>query len=184
MRDRILAGFRDIAYESGFHRATMSELSACTGISKRTIYRYFRSKDEMVSAVMNQTMEMITQKTDQCINRENPIEAITDFINTLTSTLHVISPVMINDLQKRYPEIWYSIEDFRSKRLEKIIFTVFKDNKHEYFNDIIPEVFIAAVLSSTREIINPKFIMKHNLTLEQAINSLFEILLYGIIKNK
>jgi TetR/AcrR family transcriptional regulator len=181
LRDKILAGFKDIAYEFGFHRATINELSARTGISKRTIYRYFRSKDEMVAAVMDQIMEKVIEKTDKHINKENPIEAISGFINAITGSLQVISPLMIYDLQKRYPEIWQNIEDFRSKRLKKIINNILKNNQG-HFRAIIPEVFIAAALSSTKEVINPNFILKHNLTIEQAINSLFEILFYGVIE--
>ncbi len=183
MRDKILSGFREIAYESGFHRATVNELSARTGISKRTIYRYFRSKDEMVAAVMSRIMEEVIENTDKYLNEENPVKAITGFINSINNSLQVISPIMINDLQKRYPEIWQNIEDFRSKRLKKIINNILKNNRG-HFRAIIPEVFVAAVLSSTREVINPNFILKHNLTIEQAINSLFEILFYGIIEKE
>ncbi len=61
MRERILEGFKRLSRTEGFHGATVDALSSATGVSKRTIYRYFKSKDHLVTAVMEQLMA-ITEK--------------------------------------------------------------------------------------------------------------------------
>jgi AcrR family transcriptional regulator len=42
----------DRFYESGFHATTMEAALAGSGISKRTLYKYFPSKEELIEAVL------------------------------------------------------------------------------------------------------------------------------------
>jgi TetR/AcrR family transcriptional regulator, repressor for uid operon len=50
-RTRILAAAKSCFVRSGFHRATMQDVAAEAGMSAGNIYRYFRSKDEVVAAI-------------------------------------------------------------------------------------------------------------------------------------
>jgi TetR/AcrR family transcriptional regulator, repressor for uid operon len=50
-RARILAAAKRCFVRSGFHRATMNDVATEAGMSAGNIYRYFRSKDEIVSAI-------------------------------------------------------------------------------------------------------------------------------------
>ena len=184
MRERIVKGFKDIASEVGFYRATVDELSARTGISKRTIYRYFRSKEEIIRAVITDIIQILTDKNKQLIHRDNPKHNLIDFIKNVTETAHEINPLMINDLQKYYPSVWRDVEAYRSDNIHRFISSVISGNNQGHFREIVPEIFITALLASIREVVNPSFIIKHGLTIEQTITALFEIFLYGIFDDK
>lgn len=60
----------DAAWElfkaNGFERTTMSEISERVGGSKATLYSYFKSKDELFAAAMEQA---VTERTDEAFNR-------------------------------------------------------------------------------------------------------------------
>jgi len=52
--------------ENGFERTTMSEISERVGGSKATLYSYFKSKDELFAAAMEQA---ILERTDEAFAR-------------------------------------------------------------------------------------------------------------------
>lgn len=52
VRDRILSAASRIFLENGFDKASMSQIAACAGGSKSTLYNYFASKEEIFAAVI------------------------------------------------------------------------------------------------------------------------------------
>ena len=54
----------DAAYESfwrlGFRRSTVDLIAARAGLTKRTVYGYFRSKDDLLAAVLQRYDDLLT----------------------------------------------------------------------------------------------------------------------------
>lgn len=182
MRERILAGFKELAFTVGFHAATVDELSAHTGISKRTIYRYFHSKDEMVGAVMSEIMAATEKKVDLALaSGDNPLEKVVNLVRAVSQNLRVLNPVIMRDIQKYYPHIWTRVEEFRAARARTIVEMLIRQG---HIRETIPEVFITALLASIRDVLNPGFILENNLTIEKTMVALFDIFLYGIVSDE
>ncbi|MCE8471007.1 TetR/AcrR family transcriptional regulator, partial [Rhodovulum sulfidophilum] len=51
-RDELVRKALDIFYRDGFHATGLDRLSDETGISKTTMFRHFRSKDDLILATM------------------------------------------------------------------------------------------------------------------------------------
>ena len=186
MKERILAGFRDLSFTVGFHGATMDELSSQTGISKRTIYRYYKSKDELVNAVVDDFMAQTEQHFNAVLSSEgNPVEKISSFISTMFQQLKFLNPLIMRDIQKYYPHIWTRIEAFRARKIRSVIENMLlAESRQGYFRETIPAVFMTAILSSIRDVVNPAFILENGLTVEKTARAVFEIFLYGILSDE
>ena len=52
MEDRILLKARDLMFQTGIRQVTMDDLATQLGISKKTIYQYYKDKDDLVKAVV------------------------------------------------------------------------------------------------------------------------------------
>jgi AcrR family transcriptional regulator len=56
----------DAAYESfwrlGFRRSSVDSIAARAGLTKRTVYGYFRSKDDLLAAVLQRYEELATER--------------------------------------------------------------------------------------------------------------------------
>lgn len=184
MRERILERFKKLARVEGFHGATVDELSLSTGVSKRTIYRYFKSKDELVGAVMDQLLTMTEKKVDQAMaSDKKPVEKIMEAIRIVSQNTEIITPAILRDLQRYYPHIWEKVEKFRAGKVHTFIDMLVSGNREGIFREIDPRIFTAALLASIREVVNPGFILENNLTLEKTMFGLFNIFLYGIVEN-
>ena len=52
MQDRILNKARELMFQTGVKHVTMDDLATQLGISKKTIYQFFKDKDALVSSVV------------------------------------------------------------------------------------------------------------------------------------
>lgn len=57
MNEKILNCGFEVFYKNGIAKATISEIANKAGVARRTIYRYFKTKDEIVYAVMVMQMD-------------------------------------------------------------------------------------------------------------------------------
>jgi len=51
-RQRILATSYELFYRKGYYRIGVDEVAAAAGVTKRTLYYHFKSKDELLAAVL------------------------------------------------------------------------------------------------------------------------------------
>ena len=61
-RQRIIDAAYESFWRSGFTRTSVDSIAARAGITKRTLYAYFRSKDELLAAVLQRYSELATER--------------------------------------------------------------------------------------------------------------------------
>lgn len=181
-RQRIISSFKELAVARGFSRVTVDDLASHTGMSKRTIYRYFRSKEEIINSVLDDFMSATSQSVQQALDSSaNPVEKIVKVIKVITENIKFIQTSALYDLQKYYPNLWEKIEQFRAERINRIFINLLSNDEHNCFRKVNPKIFTTALMASARAVANPAFITENNLTLEETVQSLFTIFLYGIV---
>jgi AcrR family transcriptional regulator len=52
-RDRLVAGARETIYRQGFEATTIADIAEASGVPVGNVYYYFKSKDELVAAVID-----------------------------------------------------------------------------------------------------------------------------------
>jgi AcrR family transcriptional regulator len=77
----------DRFYEGGFHATGMEAALAGSGISKRTIYKYFPSKEDLIEAVLHLYNEAVVRELfDPVANITDPHEKIVAFFDVRKTT--------------------------------------------------------------------------------------------------
>jgi AcrR family transcriptional regulator len=51
-RRKILASSYELFYQKGYYRVSVDDVAGASGVTKRTLYYHFKSKDELLSAVL------------------------------------------------------------------------------------------------------------------------------------
>ena len=64
----------------GFDRATVAEISRRAGVSRRTFFRYFHTKEELLSFSVEHFGERIAQRFVEAPSRRSPLRALEDAI--------------------------------------------------------------------------------------------------------
>lgn len=179
IRDRILNACQELARIQGFYSMTMDELAERAGVSKRTLYRYFRSKEEVIEATLDQFMnEMATEADRLLAGNEQPREMVKKLMSMLvTRGQFLTGPSALSDLGKQYPHLWRKLEEFRAERIRGTFGELGRRNNSGTIGEQDSRIAVAVVMASIQAVLNPQFILENNLKFEDAIEQLSEILL-------
>lgn len=60
MRDAILCTARDLFYERGIDRTSMRDIAGRIGLAQSSLYNHFKTKDDLVLAVMENSFETVS----------------------------------------------------------------------------------------------------------------------------
>jgi TetR/AcrR family transcriptional regulator, cholesterol catabolism regulator len=122
MKERILQKANDLFRRYGFKSITMDEIATQLGASKKTIYQYFSDKDELVEAVVKQTIDYAQQTCEN--NRVNSKDAVHELIQAMDFVQQIFSgmnPAMMYDLERFHPHSYKLFLDHKTKYLYDII---------------------------------------------------------------
>lgn len=114
-KDRILEGAQELFFKAGIRSVTMDEIARHLGMSKKTIYQFYRDKDDIVSALVQKNLE-----DDKCQMIEiakkssNVMEEMIEMMKCSEEFFARANPILIHDLQKYYPEAWSFFQQFKA----------------------------------------------------------------------
>jgi AcrR family transcriptional regulator len=121
-KSRILEKSHELFNRFGIRSVSMDEIATQLGISKKTVYQYYKDKDELVNDVFSAVMD---KNKEQCLlchqQGENTIEEIFRSFDMVTDMLANIHPSVIFDLQKYHPGTFKKFQDYKNHFLFKII---------------------------------------------------------------
>jgi AcrR family transcriptional regulator len=84
-REAIIESATALFHEAGFTRATADQIAAGAGITKRTLYRYMRSKEEILLAIHEQFLQTLLQPVDlHGTPRERFTALVRNYVDTVT----------------------------------------------------------------------------------------------------
>jgi AcrR family transcriptional regulator len=83
-RASVLFGAAKVFVEEGFSQSTMDRVAQAAGVSKRTVYKHFRSKQELFNIVVDGIWTRITQWSVEWMNPEGePREELRAFASEM-----------------------------------------------------------------------------------------------------
>lgn len=86
-RERVLQASRELLAESGVHGLTIDGVAARSGVAKTTIYRHWRSKEDLALAVLLEMTEQVVEVPELGNTRAEFVALIKRAIEILDTTL-------------------------------------------------------------------------------------------------
>ncbi len=71
-RERLVASATDLLYRQGVERTTLAEIAAAADVPPGNVYYYFKSRDELVAAVIAARTAEVRALLDSLDNRSSP----------------------------------------------------------------------------------------------------------------
>jgi len=113
--DRIIEGGRELFLKAGIKSVTMDDIARHLGMSKKTIYQFFKDKNELVIAlVRKKSLEDEEQMTEIINNSGNVIEEMINMMKCSEDIFSRINPIVVHDMQKYHPDAWKQFQNFKS----------------------------------------------------------------------
>lgn len=123
----------------GSKRFTMDELAHTLGVSKKTIYRYYSSKEKLVVASVEYLVEDFNKAVTEIIGQnKDSLVAIIQIYQLGFERLRHFKPSFFFGLKKYYPSAKKIFDDFRDDLVKSKVFTLLETAQKS--NIIKPEV--------------------------------------------
>ena len=185
-QDKIIEQIEDKLFKEGFYKTTMDDVASELGMSKKTIYKFFPSKEDLVMAIAKHFMNRMKSKIVPALNTDkNAIEKLAELINILATASEKVSPKRMDEIRKYFPNLWNEIDSFRTKMMFGNITKVIDQGKSEgLFIDYPTTIIMNILVASIRNIVNPDFILNNNFSIIEAARYAFKIIIGGIVTEK
>jgi TetR/AcrR family transcriptional regulator, cholesterol catabolism regulator len=114
VQDKIHKAALTLFFRYGIRHVTMDEIARDLGMSKKTIYQYYREKDDLVTALCE--IELQEHEKDFCALRDESHDAIHEIMlisQKIRGMMQHINPAFFVDLKKYHAAAFSRFEKFR-----------------------------------------------------------------------
>ncbi|GAC1302764.1 MAG: TetR/AcrR family transcriptional regulator [Mucilaginibacter sp.] len=113
--DRIIQGGEELFLKAGIKSVTMDDIARHLGMSKKTIYQFFKDKNDLVIALVKKKLKDDEDQMSAIISQSgNVIEEMINMMKCSEEIFSRINPIVIHDMQKYHPEAWKQFQNFKS----------------------------------------------------------------------
>lgn len=143
VRDNIILVAENLFIRYGFKRVTMDDIAREMAISKKTIYQFFKDKNEIVCSVTEKFLQREGCQI-QALEKEseNVIEHLVNTSKHLRKHVSSVNPGAMYDLKKYFPEGWKIFIHYKEEVFLKSIVKILKQGVDEglFRAEINPEI--------------------------------------------
>ncbi len=112
----ILKNVGKLYLKYGIRSVTMDDVASELGISKKTLYQYFKDKKDLVTQTLNYFMENPPFQVDK-LNQENAIERLFSQRRHFSTIFKHLNNNLEFDLKKQYPQLYKKVRNHKRERI-------------------------------------------------------------------
>jgi TetR/AcrR family transcriptional regulator, cholesterol catabolism regulator len=152
-RLKILEGSRALFFREGVSSLTMDQIAARQGISKKTLYKFFRNKSHLVSEAIEGRLAEIGASINAVARDESlPFpERIGRIFGIVGRQFAQLGDVLIRDIYYHEPHVWERIDRFRREHVFVVFAELFEEGTRQGYvradieTRLVPTLFINAI---------------------------------------
>jgi AcrR family transcriptional regulator len=186
---RIVKAALDLYLAHGIKKTTIEDVSERCGLTRATVYRYFKDKKDLVRAGF-MLMVDLTQEAVADLNRhknydtKKSAERVRQAIDQLPRG---DMPARVNELKSLYPDIFNEYRDTRLSSIREIYKHVFDRAKQEGLLDpsevnwdLMPAILSEATLFITES----PLVLSHGISFREIYSAMIDLMLYGVMSKR
>ncbi len=167
----------------GFYKTTMDEIAKDLQMSKKTIYKHFPSKEELLEQVCDMRLSMIKQFLDEVVDSDD--DAISKFLRILNKQKSMsmnCSPTWFRDLDVHAPHLRKRFDQVRSEKVTGILMKLLEQGKKEKVIENVPnDILITAMNGAFESVTHADFILNSKYSFHEAMRITSEIFFNGFL---
>ncbi len=172
----------------GFSSVTTDETARAAGISKKTLYQLFSSKDELLRSVVEENCERHTASVraiccDESLSIGLRLKRMLGYISKLFGEM---SPAIIHDLRRSAPRLWEEVEQNRQQCIREDVGNLLREGRDrgDFRTDIDPEIFMLIYAEALRNVVNPQVFAQTGIPPARIYENVYKVLFEGILTEK
>ena len=173
----------ELLMNDGVRSFTVENLASCLCMSKKTIYKFFPTKETLIDKIVSFQLSQIEAKIKIVLDSDsNPIQQFLGVMNIFYNSTAKLKIEQIGELKNRYPKMWQRIENFRLNRREDF-YSILKNAQDEGF--VRKSLNIELISTMYTNIINstfqPEFFIENSLMPKDVLPALVEMVSGGLL---
>jgi len=186
-RERVLSYAEERFMREGFARVSVDDLTEGLAMSKKTFYRVFRSKEDLIEQIVLGILAEIRQHVETITRGKGSfVEKIDAMMGVFTSVYRRIESPLIGDLQRHLPAIWGKIETFRREGIQENFTRLLVQGIQE--GAIRPttnvRLLVLSLVGAIQSVIRPTVLVDESFSAREAVEGILQIVLHGVMTGK
>lgn len=187
-RERILASSMKLFIEHGFKKLTVDEIASSIGLSKRTLYKYYSSKEDLLKATMEYRQKQIFEMVSPIIhdNNLNTVEKITSIGEFVATELSEPPIKLLMDIEMAMPDLCKDFQEMRRENLLSEFGYLYQEGMDTGFfrKDMKVEIVVEMYYQLMENMIHPTTEKKLKMHTSEIYRCMTSILFEGLYTDK
>ena len=186
-KEEIINQVRELYARYGIRSVTMDDVVREVGISKKTLYQFFKDKSELVAAAIQCETEIKMEEHDEAMKgAANAVEMMLGFYDFQAKMIRDYNPSMIYDLKKYYPEVHKEfVDQKRTMIYENVLANLVQGKSEGLYRKEMDETVIAMLnLLRVEALINSDVAKTGEILTHEFFKEMFTYHMYGIVSEK
>ncbi|MBR3340541.1 MAG: TetR/AcrR family transcriptional regulator [Clostridiales bacterium] len=182
LKNRILVNTIKVFNKKGL-KLTMDDVAEQMGISKKTIYKYFNSKEEIFDQIVDYIFDGIKARENEILNEEGLSidERTRKLLAAFPESFTAIDFAKLGDLKDKYPKIYKKMTRRLESGWEPTIELLEQGRKEGiYREDADLTIFKIMMDASIAKLFEADTLKKTKIKYVECLNQIVDILLLGI----
>ena len=164
---------------------TMQDVAEDLHIAKKTIYQYYGSKEELMTAMLNHGFATIQAQKRKILSEPIPyMEKVRKVMIAIPEQYTVLDFRQLSDLKGKYPEVYKVLRRNLESNWDPIIELLEEGKKEGRIKDISIPVLRTMVTASLDAFLSTDALKKSRVAYNDALNDMMDIILKGIKEEK
>jgi AcrR family transcriptional regulator len=170
-REKIVQAGREMLLEGRLGSVTTNTIAERCRISKKTLYKVFSSKEELLEAIVLSFVEETLAQWDAILSRKAPaIDRILASLEFAGETIPRMQTLVVSQVEKVAPAFWDRIDAVRMERVRRLVGLVAQAQGEGHIRrDIDPDLWALLLLETVRHVLTPKTIHETGHTLPELV---------------
>jgi AcrR family transcriptional regulator len=165
----------------------MDDIANQLGMSKKTIYQFYKDKDALVMAVVNFELEEQSSKCQRTQDTaDNAVHEMFMLLEDIQQMFKNMNPMTMNEIAKYYPEAFARIQNHKDEFMHRIIKTNLIKGIEQgvYRKEIDPEILSIYRLETSFVPFNPQLYPFSKFDIGKVTLQIIENFIYGVMSLK
>jgi AcrR family transcriptional regulator len=184
-RTRIIRKAQDLFFANGFTRVTTDEVARELGISKKTLYQHFGSKDDLVAAAVLLMREEIAADIHAVVSdsKRDFVEKLHDLLVAVGSRMSRIQRTFLEELPRKAPHVWADLEAFRREVLFRELSRLIAQGSRRGMirRDVDPQLFLQMFFVTISGILHPEALSNMPFAAADVFRSILTVYMQGVL---
>ena len=182
---RMITAARRHFFAHGFRGVTMDDLAEELGMSKKTLYASFPSKETLLRAVLLDKFRSVEMDLDGIMAERSSdvLTALHRLLACMQWHTEEIQPPFVRDIRREAPETFNLVERRRREVIERYFGRLFEEGRRAGIirKDLPARLMIEILLGTVQAIMNPSKMAELGLTPKTGYSAITTIILEGVL---